>query len=240
MDKDFRKDLQKFEKMLRDKVPFAFSKFADGEWAIIDSTYIDLLDKYNGEFKYDPEDSKYHNPRHRLIDSFTNVAENYFVGIACPCCVGSKTFDAMKIQSGQPESALTWANLWVNNNYQFYMRNIIKLYRQYDVILVCHEKADISGLPFDVDETFRVDKDAWLDSNCIVEKLKDKHANSSGKLFLFAAGPFGNILASELFKHNNLNTYLDIGSTLDFLMSLGKTRGYLAGANTLNKVCIWE
>ena len=43
----------------------------------------------------------------------------------------------------------------------------------------------------------------------------------------------------ECFKSSLNNTYLDIGSTLDNMMNLGATRGYLRGADTLNKICIW-
>ena len=38
---------------------------------------------------------------------------------------------------------------------------------------------------------------------------------------------------------NKNNTYIDIGSTLDVIMGMKPTRGYLKGANTLKKECIW-
>ena len=56
------------------------------------------------------------------------------------------------------------------------------------------------------------------------------------------AGPFGNILTHQLFEHNDNNTYIDIGSTLNpFLLGeIGKNRGYLRGAPSLSQVCVWD
>jgi hypothetical protein len=64
--------------------------------------------------------------------------------------------------------------------------------------------------------------------------------NITDHVFLFAAGPFANILTYELWKYNRNNTYIDIGSTLDKYLGLKLTRGYLQGAPTLTKKCIWE
>ena len=47
------------------------------------------------------------------------------------------------------------------------------------------------------------------------------------------------MLAAEMWKHNKNNTYIDIGSTLNPWLT-ENNRGYLKGASTLNKTCIWE
>ena len=67
------------------------------------------------------------------------------------------------------------------------------------------------------------------------EQIKDH-------LFLFCAGPFGNILSHQLFEFNADNTYIDIGSTLNhFLLGeAGKNRGYLRNEPTINKICVWS
>jgi hypothetical protein len=48
----------------------------------------------------------------------------------------------------------------------------------------------------------------------------------------------GNMLAAKMWKYNKNNIYLDIGSTLNPWL-VGNNRGYLRGAGTINKTCIW-
>jgi hypothetical protein len=57
-------------------------------------------------------------------------------------------------------------------------------------------------------------------------------------LFLFCAGPLGNMLAYRMWEKNKNNTYMDIGSTLNTWL-VGSNRGYLIGAPTINKICTW-
>ena len=79
---------------------------------------------------------------------------------------------------------------------------------------------------------------AWVNNYDLIEEIKN--SNESDKLFLFACGPFGNILTHKLFEFNKENIYLDCGSALDPLMGLGKTRGYHSqNYHTRNKVCVW-
>ncbi len=240
-DKDFSKDLEYFCDLLKKKKHFAFSKYADGEFKILAGQHIDILSKANGEFKYDPNDTTDIFPRNQLIESFQFQHPNYYVGIGCKCCMGDESFNWMKENSYQKESNLTWANIFVNSNYPYYVKSIIPLYSNYEVILVCNHKAKLNNLPFNVIKDFRVGTNAYKNDFSLIEELMlwVKENQIKNKLFLFCAGPFGNILVYKLFKNFPNNTYLDIGSTLDPLLQLGYTRGYLSGGSTLNKTCVW-
>ena len=163
------------------------------------------------------------------------------MGIGCTCCMGNAFYE-MKELSKQDEEQLTFANLWVNGNYKHYLDNIVPLYNQYELVLVCNKKASLEKLPFKVSKDFRIGTNAWKNDYDIVREMQRYIAGKEKLLILFAAGPFGNILAYHLHEINTENTYLDIGSTLDpFLFDgeLGKTRGYLKGLSTLNKMCVW-
>jgi hypothetical protein len=46
------------------------------------------------------------------------------------------------------------------------------------------------------------------------------------------------MLAARMWENNKNNTYIDIGSTLNSYL-VGNNRGYLKGAETLKKTCIW-
>ena len=236
--KDYRQDLKKIKYLLQSKKHFAFSKYADGELHILANKPIN-----NGEFWFDPDNNSFN--RKKLIESFTYKEKNYFVGISCPCCIGGeKVHNWMKQKSNQDLENLTWANLFVNGNYEYYLENVVPEYSKYDVYLVSNSRSNLDKLPFKLKKHYKIEKNCWVENYDLVEKIKLDIKNESIKdsLFLFCAGPFGNILTHQLYDHSKDNTYIDIGSTLNPLL-LGDegvaTRGYLRGEASLNKVCVW-
>lgn len=237
----FRGDIEFIINKLRNGDKFAFSKFADGEFKILANQQIDLRAKANGEFKYDPTDQSDAFFREQLIKSFQYHHPDYYVGIGCRCCMGDQSFNWMKEESQQPSTNLTWANIFVNGNYKYYQENMLPLYTNYEVVMVVNHKANINNLPFNVVKDFRIGTNAYKEDFKLIEKITTwiNENTIKNKLFLFCAGPFGNILTWKLHSNSQENIYLDVGSTLDPYLGLGNTRGYLAGADTLNKICIW-
>jgi hypothetical protein len=238
--KNFQDDIVKIFNKLKANEYFAFSKYADGEFSILEGRHIDLTNKANGEFKYEPN-SNDEFARKCLMDSYTYSHSDYYVGIGCPCCMGEQAFAAMKIMSKQNESNLTWANIFVNANYPYYVKKIIPEYKNHKIILIANYKANINCLPFKVEKHFKVGTNAWKDDISVVDNIKKYITANDIKdcVFLFCAGPLGNILAHKLHEHRKENFYLDVGSTLDPFMGLGGTRGYHIGASTIRKVCVW-
>lgn len=234
-DKSFLGDIKVFKEKLENKETFTFSKFADGEWFVMKNTPLN-----NNEFQF--SNSQEHTvARELLIDSFKFNHPKYNVGISCPCCQGT-AFEDMKEYSGQPEERLTWANLWVNSNYKYYLSDILPLFNNYDVALVAHKDSNLDNLPFRPKVFCPIDKDAWVVNQDKIEKLKNliEEENMKGWLFLFCCGPFGNILAHKLTEFNDNNTYLDVGSTLNpFLGTEGFRRSYFARHESLSP-CVWR
>ena len=238
--KTYRGDLIKFQNKLKRREPFAFSRYGDGELGIL----MGRLNRYP-EFKYNPEDPTDSIVRERLLASFRYKSERYYVGISCPECIGEEKFEWAKRTSGQDDAHLTWATLFVNSNYGCYRHEVVPIFEEYDVVLVCKRPATLQNLPFSVCKDFRVGSNAWKDDYNLVEEIVGyvKQENIKGSLFLLCAGPFSCILAHQLHRLSQENTYLDIGSTLDpFLFgSAGLTRRYLLGDKTLlEKTCIWK
>jgi len=226
---DFKKDLELIKKLLTNGERFSFSKYADGEYAILKNQKITNCDNWT----FDPKiHGKYQD---KLMDSFTYNDEGYYVGISCPCCVPQDHVNWMRKTVNVPNSRLTWANLFVNGNHNDYMKHIVPLFNTYDVTLVANKKADVNKLPFTVNEHIPISDLAWVDNYNLLESLK---RDDKDRLYLFAAGPLGNMLAYELWKNNKKNTYIDIGSTLNHFL-VGANRGYLRGAATLKKICVW-
>jgi len=235
--KYFNKDIRVFRKKLKDKEVFTFSKFADGEWLVLEGKRID-----NKEFRF-VNSLENIEARESLENAIRFQHPNYYVGVSCPCCQGN-AFESMVDFSGQPLEKLTWANLWVNSNYKYYKSYVVPLFKQYKTVLVANKDSNIENLPKGLKpEIFcPIEKNAWIDSKECIETLKDaidKH-KMKGWLFLFCAGPFGNILAHQLTEYCDKNTYLDIGSTLNpFLGTEGFRRSYFRNHKEL-KPCVWR
>jgi hypothetical protein len=241
--KNFKEDFYKFKDKIANHQPFALSRCNDGEMIILFNEFIDIRNKCNGEFVYNPNIPDHARYREKLYESAEHKADNYFVGIACRCCVGADKHEKLKKLTGLDDEHLTWGNIMVNSNYPLFVKEMLPLYNNYDVIVVVNYKAEIKNLPFynKIIKDFRVGTNAWMNDYYLIDEIKDYITKNDikDKLFLFCAGPFSNILILEAFKSSPNNTYIDQGSCLDSMMNLGATRGYLWGANTLQQTCIW-
>lgn len=236
--KTFRSDIEKFHQKIANRENFTFSKYADGEWAVMKNKEIN-----NKEFWFSPSNFMDSTRRDSLIESFKFKHDQYYVGISCPCCQGIETFNEMKSYSNQQDEKLTWANLWVNSNYEYFVEKVIPIFRRRNVILFCNKRGDIENLPFRPEIVIGVENNAWEDNWSYIDltkRLITEH-EIENHIFLFCCGPFGNILAYELTKHNTNNTYLDIGSTLNpWLKSAGFERHYYMNDNYFSKMtCKW-
>lgn len=240
--KTFKGDFDKFVTMIKNDEHFALSRWGDGELTILEDKPIDLLWKGDGEFKYDPNDPVRQKMREILMNSYTYKSKNYFIGVACQCCVGKDKFDYMRKLSSQPEENLTWANIFVNSNYQYFLSEFLPALKDKKIILIANKNGNIKNLPFKLEQYIPIGTDAWINNYPISQHIQQEigEFNGSDYVYLIAAGPFANILTYELWKYDKNNTYIDIGSTLDKILGLKVTRGYLQGAETLKKTCIWE
>lgn len=232
----FNKEIQKFYNKLENGENFSLARFGDGEMIALKG---DTIASGCGEWMTNGPEPKYGEARERLKRAFTFKDPGYYVGIACPCCVGPENFRKMQEDSGQEEEQLTYANLFVNSNYPFYVEKFLPLFSKRKVILVANKSVNLQNLPFS--GTFvGVDYDAWVKNSDLVNTMKDSSITDS--LYLFACGPLGKILAQQLWEFNKNNTYLDIGSTLHPWMGGDKNiRGYYQMNNPYaNLVCRWS
>ena len=240
--KTFKGDFDFFVEKIKKGEHFSLSRWGDGELMILENKPIDLRHKGDGEFRHDPSSPTSLKMRDVLMKSYTHKDKDYYIGVACQCCVGKEKFDYMRKLSGQPESNLTWANIFVNSNYKHFTTDFIMALEGKRVILVSQANSKVDGLPFDIEGHYSVGPDAWINNYGLSQQIQQQigEFNIRDHVFIFAAGPFANILTYELWKYNRNNTYIDIGSTLDKYLGLKLTRGYLQGAPTLTKTCIWE
>lgn len=229
--KIFKDEIYKLFNRLKLGEPFAFSKYADGEWAAIQNESLD-----NGEFANNSQVSQFY--RDKLIESIRFKNPDYYIGVCCPCCNGSRAQE-MRDFSKQMESNMTFANVFVNANYPIYKETFLKEYKNREIHLIANFNSKIENLPFKVEKFYPVGYSAWTKNYDLIDSIKAQ--NLKGKLFLFCAGPFGNLLTHQLFDDNKNNTYLDIGSTLNpWLQSEGFKREYYSNGYFSNRECLWN
>lgn len=241
--KHFHAALDNFNAKLAAGKNFSLVRFGDGEMVVINGEAIDLSKKCNGEHQYIPGNTQHEAQRALLAAALRYRSKDYFVGIACPCCVGEQPFLQLKEQSQQPESQLTWANIFVNSNFPRFQAYTIPLLTRRKVVLISHTKSQPAGLPFSIERHFGVGPNAWLhDHDRLLDELStyiDLH-HVFDHVFLFCAGLLSNILIYELHERFPDNTYLDVGSAFDVELGLGMTRKYLMKKRgRLRKTCVW-
>lgn len=237
--KNYRKDIEIICNTLISRENISISKFCDGEWAVMNNDKLD-----NKEFWFNPDNLMDQGKRKQLINAFQFKHPQYFVGVTCVKVFGLDTHRKMKQLSGQSEDHLTWADIWVNSNYPFYVENIIPLFKERDIVLFCNENGRVENLPFIPKNIFTVSNNAWQDSYHVIDMAKKyiTDNNINNYVFLFCCGPFGNILCHQLTEFNSNNTYLDIGSTLNpWLQSEGFKRDYYMGQNFFSQLSgVWD
>jgi hypothetical protein len=238
--KSYADDIKILYQALYDNENISFSKFCDGEWAVMSNQAIN-----NKEFWFDPLTDKDQFKRQQLINAFQYKNDRYFVGVTCVGVFGLDIHRQMVNLSQQTQDHLTWADIWVNSNYKYYLQNIVPLYSKKPVVLICNKNANINYLPFKPYKVISVENNAWQENWSLVHELKELVTTGSeftNMIFLFCCGPFGNILCHQLTEANPQNTYLDIGSTLNpFLQSAGFERDYYMGDNYFSRMIgVWD
>lgn len=223
----FRGDIEFIFSKLKNRDKFSFSKYADGEFAILANRLITNVDNWT----FNPKVHSKH--RQELVNSFRFKDKDYYVGVSCKCCQPEEHVNWMREQSDQ--DILTWANIFVNSNYPYFKENFIPEFSNHDIVLFAREDARVNDLPFPV-EHIPITPQAFIDNFDLVNEFPIE--NYQDKLFLFCAGPLGNMLAAKFWEKNKHNTYLDTGSTLNPYLT-ETNRGYLSGKETALKTCIW-
>lgn len=230
----FQEEIKKFYNKLCNKENFSLARFGDGEMLAMRG---DTIASGCGEWNTNGALPQYEIARNLLREAFTYQDPGYHVGIVCPCCQGEDNFKKMVVESGQPMSNLTFANIFVNGNYDFFVDKYITLFKEREIVLVANEKSQVNRLPFS-GMLYPVKYDAWVVNQPLIEVLKNE-TWCKNKVFLFACGPLGKILACELWKVNKENTYLDIGSTLHpWLQSDINIRSYYK-PGSVKQICSW-
>jgi hypothetical protein len=260
--KTFSGDFDKLKSYLETNTKFAFTRFSDGELFILQNKRLELNENhyiigdsfgggwYNKEEqkKFIPEEHQFY--RQKLEDCLKYDDPLFFRGICTRPDVDEQTFKWMIDLSGRDSESLTWSNLFINGNYERYLNEIVPLFKNYKIIMVVNESANLSKLPFKVDKDFRVGTNCFINNYDMVQTIKNYliENNIKDHLFLVSAASLSNLIIHELYKTSKNNIYFEIGSTLNPIMEMEGWKGsrsYLREywmkqpGNTLNTTCYW-
>lgn len=211
---DFSQDLEVTMNRLLYGDPFSLIRFGDGERALCEGRDL----KVDKPFEY--WESKQNQPT-RFVSFLQDSCQHkddpdYYIGISCPCCdEPAFRWYLGKVRVKLPQ--LTYANLWVNNNWsrwmEFYHTNKIRE----KVLLVSSAGGD-----------YQVPRDA-VTHEWGLEKLVGQLIAEADKPILVAAGPAANVIAYLYWTQapvSTRQTILDIGSSLDLEIHGEVTRCY--------------
>jgi hypothetical protein len=217
----FKDDLSLIIEKINKKEPFAFSRYADGELAVIENRHITGCDGW----KITQEDSQFGL---ELLSSLNHTENNYFYGISCPCC-DLPTYEHYKKLVNHHWDRVTFSNLFVNSNwkiaYEFFMGYSNKIF-------ICNENAKLNvpfyKVPSDVITAYRNNRDLLKKE---YELIAEKHQST---LFCISAGPLAELIIHWMYSKNPNNQYVDTGSCLDPHIPAKITRSYQAHQNHFN------
>tara|TARA_Y100001937_G_scaffold107314_1_gene149852 strand:+ start:38 stop:847 length:810 start_codon:yes stop_codon:yes gene_type:complete len=239
--KNYKQEFDRLLQLVKDGTPFAFSRFSDGEVTVLRNRIVVLAEDHfiqgdiHGEKKvyangYMPEEQKRFIPsenkreHEKLVEAFKFKKKNYIKGIP-----GQNSLDCgeswkfcTELYGSEDWESLSFANVMINGNYSRFIKEMLPLFSERDVVLVANENSKLDKLPFEVKKFFPIGSNCMVNNFDLPDKIGEwiKENNISNHLFLFSAASLSNFLCYDLFKNHDNNQYMDIGSSLGPLLQL--------------------
>ena len=210
---DFVKD---FEQIRLTGDPYAFIRFGDGERAF---AMRRPLKSGAGEYDYDGSPTQ---TSRNVMQAIRSNLPGLYLGISCPCC-DPKAYVWYKTHKTCPEWQLTYANLFVNANYQRFLKLDLS-----NTVLVSCKNGD-----FTVPE--HATNPDWDYRPLLRELFK------VDRPILIAAGPMKcGLIRDYWLQAPNKQIILDVGSSMDWRIHGRPTRQYQTpGTVYARRVCRW-
>ena len=199
-------DMDWFLDNLKNKTPFGYARFNDGEMMAIDQigSVVARGDQY-------VDDSL----SAALTRALEHKQENYYIGIPCPLCYTRYNTLAKDIVGEY--DFLTRAVVTTNRNWKRFIDGFPDVMSGRRLIWVCGNDQNIDAikdLGLDVVKAARVPrKNSWS----YYEKLKEALPEyfEEGDVVGISLGPTARILVKDWFEQYKDVTFIDMGSNLD-------------------------
>lgn len=221
----FITDFIHYTDLIKSDQNFAYTRYADGEVRLMRGESVDLNSQ---AYQVD----RWSSPNYitkvgiDLLDTLKHTESNFHYAISGRNdSIKDYEFLAERILSKN----LTFANLWINANYQK-MKNFYQTLQK-DIYLICNYRANPNNFPFRVIEIFPFPDDCISYFNEFEEdylsQLLEYTSNVQNKTFFISAGPVSEILIHYMYISNPNNQYIDVGSSIDEYVHGRITRPYM-------------
>lgn len=231
------------QRLLENRRPFAFVRFSDGEMEIIRNQRLvigeSITEWRKGTLRhsyplYDRktfEPTRHAQVRQDLIESAEHCQSGYFKGIPASHNQAADDRDLMVSLNGGSEVNLTFADLFLNENYTRFVKAIVPTFSTFKSVIVVGNFRMVPSLmnpewalvpiPDDFFENY-------LDVKAsTVTELREA---PEGCLILSSASSLSNVLGSDVSSNRPDLTFIDIGTTLHGFMGMdSRIRQYHIG-----------
>lgn len=219
-----------FEK-IKGNENFALLRYGDGERSIITGRAIRAQEGWTSP-------NMITSLGKALKETLNIIDDKVYYGISCPCCDRSAYYWYMSHINSRN---ITFANLFVNINYQRFKKDFETIYRDAIVIANHRGKGNRVG-NLNVLEYFSIGDVCikfWEEeASKLLSEIKEKYGMRENLLYVISAGPLAEPLISELYKSNPNNCYIDFGSSIDCYIHNKDTRPYTDSSSIYaNKNC---
>jgi Glycosyl transferase family 2 len=226
--------LEFFKHKINNNIPFSIVRPGDGEYAILNKNNLKMTQdgwsfETGGKLPYDLKDS---------LQLACQTSSLYF-GIPCKGCNNDMS-DWFTSNFEIPPERMTYSNVFCNANWKefinIFKNNRVPFYYIGPGNCIANKLNCLDVFPIDPLLVNNWDKD----SDSVIENLKS-WVNCKRGIFLISAGPIAKILVPILTKMQPLNSYIDVGSSLDSYSKLNITRPYLYSESQYSKmICSFE
>jgi hypothetical protein len=181
---------------LENQIPFAFSRWGDGEWLNI-----------RGDNGKNIDGNKYFNDLGINLKEIVKKKQDYYLGAQ-----DYKLFGLLSDVRNYKVNNWHDADIFHKLSIKGRLNELLQIFN--DSYIVYVGNSNHSKLNF-INEFIEIPiNDSWLEKDIILNKIEatfsDKH-----KIYLFSAGMATNVFIDTLWKKNSKNSYMDIGSTFD-------------------------
>lgn len=225
-------EYKKFINKIMSNENFALIRNGDGELAIIEGRSIQAQEGWVAP-------SKKTKLSKDLLMSITENSNNFYIGISCPCCDRKAYYTYRSLVNSKN---ITFANLWVNGNYQSFISDLNSLKRK-TIIIANHRAKGKQIANLEIIKYYSVGDNCiefWeTEGESLISKIIEDYGDQNDILYLVSAGPMSGVIIHRLFKNNKNNTYLDVGSAIDTYYYDKPTRDYQNLNSSLSTKNCW-
>lgn len=223
-------EYSKFWSKLITEENFTLLRYGDGERAIMEGRSVIAQEGWRSPDEITKLGAD-------LLASLNMSDSRIWYGISCPCCDQAAYF---WYSSRINNKNITFANLWVNCNFEQFMADFEKLDREAVIIANASGKGKKVG-KLKILKYYEVGDDCvnfWTEADKLIKQIIMEYGDRDNLLYVVSAGPMSEPFIMKLFKNNPNNCYIDFGSAIDQYIHGKITRPYMKKGNKYSqKIC---